>query len=132
MQKLMDDVIAFHKALAPELVADGPRLQSHSRAKARSDWLIEEATELLEAKSIYEQADAYIDSIYFAVGGLMELGIDPQPLWDIVHGANMAKIWPDGSVHRRDDGKVVKPDGWADPAPLLQAEVQRQIDAAYS
>lgn len=129
MQHLIGDVTAFHRALAPELITDAPRLQPPERANARADWLIEEAEELRVAKTIAEQADAYIDSIYFAIGGLADLGVDPQPLWDIVHAANMAKIWPDGSVRRREgDGKIVKPSNWVDPGPLIEAEILRQIE----
>jgi len=29
-------------------------------------------------------------------------------------------------VIRRDDGKILKPDGWRDPGPLLLDEVARQ------
>jgi predicted HAD superfamily Cof-like phosphohydrolase len=126
----MSNVVAFHKALAPELIAKTPRLQPVERRNARADWLIEEANELREAETIYDQADAYIDSIYFAIGGLVDLGVDPQPLWDIVHGANMAKIWPDGSIQRRVDGKVIKPRGWVDPTEALRAEIDRQIGLA--
>ena len=39
----------------------------------------------------------------------------------------MAKLWPDGRAHHRPgDGKVMKPEGWQDPGPLLQAEIERQ------
>jgi len=127
MKNLIADVRAFHKALAPELIAYIPRLQPSDRANARADWLVEEAEELRVATTIYDQADAYIDSIYFAIGGMVDLGIDPQPLWDIVHGANMAKIWPDGSIQRRADGKIIKPKGWVDPTEALRNEVGRQI-----
>lgn len=130
MKNLIANVIAFHKALAPELIAKVPRLQPVERRNARANWLIEEANELREAETIYDQADAYIDSIYFAIGGLVDLGVDPQPLWDIVHGANMAKIWPDGSIQRRVDGKVIKPRGWVDPTEALRAEIDRQIGLA--
>ncbi len=130
MKNLIADVCAFHAALAPELIAETPRLQPPERANGRADWLTEEADELREATTIYDQADAYIDSIYFAIGGLVDLGIDPQPLWNIVHAANMAKIWPDGTVKRRADGKVQKPPTWKDPTEALQEEVNRQIAEA--
>lgn len=35
--------------------------------------------------------------------------------WAEVHGSNMAKLQPDGTVLRREDGKVIKPDGWLPP-----------------
>ncbi|MEQ8840038.1 MAG: hypothetical protein RIB98_03580 [Acidimicrobiales bacterium] len=43
----------------------------------------------------------------------------------IVHGANMQKV-VDGRVIRRDDGKILKPDGWRDPGPRLLDEMRRQ------
>jgi len=82
-------------------------LQPADRVEKRASWLEEEAQELREAKTIAEQADAYIDSIYFALGGLVELGVRPGEIWDLVHGANMAKVWPDGTVRRREDTKIV-------------------------
>lgn len=32
-----------------------------------------------------------------------------------VHRSNMAKVWPDGKVHYRPDGKVAKPESWTPP-----------------
>jgi predicted HAD superfamily Cof-like phosphohydrolase len=67
-----------------------------------------------------------LDIIYFAVGGLVELGIKPEALWNIVQNANMAKLH-DGKAVYHPDGKVKKPDDWQEPEPLLRAEVERQI-----
>lgn len=122
------DVHAFHAAF-DHPASFRPVLQEETRRLARADWLQEEVDELREATSIMLQADAYIDLIYFAVGGLVEMGIDPAPLWDIVHGANMAKIHPDGTVQRREDGKIIKPEGWVPPDAALVAEIERQINA---
>jgi len=107
-----------------------PTVQPEDRAHKRGKWIVDEVDELQEATTLMEQADAYIDIIYFAVGGLVELGINPGPLWDIVHGANMAKRQPDGSVLRREDGKIIKPDSWVAPDAALHAELERQIAAA--
>lgn len=43
------------------------------------------------------------------------LGIPFDAVWDAVHTANMAKVWPDGTVHYREDGKVLKPPNWSPP-----------------
>ncbi len=40
--------------------------------------------------------------------------MDGDKIFDIVHAANMRKF-PDGVVLRREDGKVLKPDGWVGP-----------------
>lgn len=45
---------------------------------------------------------------------------------DLVHEANMRKKFPDGKFHRREDGKVIKPDGWTEPNIL--EEIKRQCE----
>lgn len=121
------DVHDFHR------VFDHPRnftptMQPHSRKEARADWIDEEVRELREASTLFDAADAYLDIVYFAIGGLVEMGINPGELWRIVHGANMAKVQPDGSVKRREDGKIIKPEGWVPPDNDLKAEIARQLE----
>jgi predicted HAD superfamily Cof-like phosphohydrolase len=61
------------------------------------------------------------------LGTLVEMGVQPEALFEIVHEANMSKLWPDGKVHvRESDGKVVKPPTWQDPYPLLAAAITQQ------
>lgn len=120
------DVHEFHR------VFDHPRnftptMQPHSRKEARADWIDEEVRELREASTLFDAADAYLDIAYFAIGGLVEMGVNPGELWRIVHGANMAKVQPDGSVKRREDGKIIKPEGWTPPDEDLKAEIARQL-----
>lgn len=127
LNKAFADVHLFHITF-DHPTSDIPRMQPIERALARADWLIEEANELKDATTIFEQADAYIDSIYFAIGGLVDMGINPSPIWELVQAANMAKLQPDGTVARREDGKIIKPTGWIAPDALIEAEIQRQID----
>jgi predicted HAD superfamily Cof-like phosphohydrolase len=127
----MTDIREFHEVFARTPHPTVPTMQTPFQANRRATWIEEEAQEVRDATDIASQADGYIDVIYFAMGGLDELGIDPSPLWDIVHQANMAKRQPDGSVSRDPvTFKTLKPEGWVAPEPLLRAEVQRQIDAA--
>lgn len=123
---MYEDVHAFHAAFGHP-AHRSPVLQTDDRVNARRDWIAEEVDELGDALTIVDQADAYIDIIYFAIGGLVEIGVDPTNLWDIVHRANMAKVQPDGSVQRRPDGKIIKPEGWQAPEPQLVAEIERQV-----
>ena len=44
-----------------------------------------------------------------------QLGIPLGAVFDEVHAANMRKVGPDGTVTRRPDGKVIKPEGWKGP-----------------
>ena len=125
MDKAWRDVYDFHEAFGVP-VRDIPAFMPPERAQKRVLWMEEEIGEFIEAENIEEQADAMIDLIYFALGTLVEIGVQPQALFDIVHGANMQKLWPDGSPHYNSDGKVIKPSGWTDPEPLLRAELERQ------
>ncbi len=129
MKNAYQDVHDFHRVFSHPANFT-PVLQPDGRKHARADWIAEEVQELRDATTVMDQADAYIDIIYFAIGGMVEIGVDPGPLWDIVHGANMAKVQPDGSVKRRADGKIVKPEGWEAPDDKLRAEIERQGDHA--
>jgi predicted HAD superfamily Cof-like phosphohydrolase len=90
----------------------------------------EGATEFPEAMQQYhgsrssvdlaEVIDAVIDTIVVCVGALHSIGIDPQAAWDAVHKTNLAKIDPEtGKVRKREDGKVLKPEGWKSPTKAL-------------
>ena len=110
--------------------ADRPTKMEPERALKRYHWMLEEINEFLEADEIVEQADAMIDVMYFALGTLVEMGIRPDALFQIVQDANMGKLWPDGKPHYNAEGKTIKPKGWEDPHEKLKAEIERQARAA--
>jgi len=120
-----DQVAEFHSCFRHP-VAEHPQLLKSPRADVRVSWMREEIDEFVESTDVVDQADAMIDLIYFALGTLVEMGVRPGPLFDIVHSANMAKLWPDGSPRVREDGKTIKPPTWRDPAEALRAEIERQ------
>lgn len=109
-------------------VAEFPKQLDHDRAVKRYHWMLEEITEFIEANEIVEQADAMIDVIYFALGTLVEMGIRPDSLFDIVQAANMSKLWPDGKPHYDAEGKTIKPVIWEDPHSKLEVEIRRQYE----
>ena len=116
----------FHltfKQPAPER----PAMLTPERVKARADWSAEEVQEFRDATTLTEQVDSALDRIYFALGDLVEMGIEPSALFDLVQGANMAKVWPDGKPHFREDGKVIKPEGWVSPDAAIEAEIARRV-----
>jgi predicted HAD superfamily Cof-like phosphohydrolase len=121
----------FHKAFGHP-VADAPTPLPRERREVRASWLHEEATEFEDAETLVDQVDACLDGIYFNLGNLVELGVLPQSIMDIVHGANMGKMHLiDGEyrVVKNEVGKVVKPDNWQrDFAPegKITQEVSRQ------
>ncbi|MCL2030164.1 MAG: hypothetical protein FWG93_01330 [Oscillospiraceae bacterium] len=126
MDRCWEAVAEFHRAFGSPR-EDAPHLLTPERVAERAGWLREEVAELEEAGTVEEQADAMIDLMYFALGTMVEMGVRPARLFEIVHEANMRKRWPDGTVHTRaEDGKVVKPPGWKDPGPMIEAEIHRQ------
>ena len=120
-----NEVKAFHEAFGHP-VSDTPTSLTLERANKRYAWMLEEINEFLDAvknQDIVEQADAMIDTIYFALGTLVEMGVQPAILFDIVQIANMSKLWADGKPHYNEVGKVIKPEGWQDPHEKLQEAI---------
>jgi predicted HAD superfamily Cof-like phosphohydrolase len=59
--------------------------------------------------------DDDIDLFVVTVGSLLSQGVDIHGAIAEVNRANMAKVWPDGTMHRDANGKIVKPEGWTAP-----------------
>lgn len=104
-------------------IAQTPCLLLEKRVVVRGRWMQEELDEFYDANNLYEQADAMIDLIYFALGTLVEMGIEPDKIFEIVHNANMSKLWPDGTPHYNKDGKTIKSAEWEDPDPLIRSAI---------
>lgn len=86
----------------------------------------DEIDELEEAETVHDQADALVDAIYYICDFAATHGINLDPVFEIVHQANMQKV-VDGKVIHRGDGKILKPEGWEDPGPKVEEELQRQM-----
>ncbi|MGA1199788.1 MAG: hypothetical protein ACO36I_25110 [Candidatus Latescibacterota bacterium] len=119
-----EQVREFTKACNDELPNTPQKMTSEGIAFIRQ-MVNDEMDELEESQNVTEQADALVDAIYYICDFAVRNGINLDPLFDIVHGANMQKV-VNGKVIRRDDGKILKPEGWEDPAPKLNAEMARQ------
>ena len=88
--------------------------------------------ELLDAGSIIEQADALVDAIYYLCDCAVKHGLNLDPLFEIVHRANMEKL-VDGKAMKDNRGKVLKPEGWVAPDEDLQLELERQqLDGSWA
>lgn len=76
----------------------------------------EEFIELRDAKDQAEQLDALIDILVVTVGAIHSMGANGEGAWNEVMRTNFAKIDDEtGKVRKREDGKVLKPDGWKPP-----------------
>ena len=79
----------------------------------------EEANELADAITAHDQVetvDALIDILVVTIGALHSMGADAEAAWKEVMKTNFAKIDREtGKVRKREDGKVLKPQGWTPP-----------------
>jgi len=66
-----------------------------------------------EAKA--ELAKELADLLYVVYGTAEELNIPLEQVFKVVHDSNMSKVWDDGTVHYRTDGKVLKPPTYIAP-----------------
>jgi len=76
----------------------------------------EEFQELLDSTTAKDDLDALIDILVVTIGAIHSLGADAEGAWKEVMRTNFAKIDKDtGKVRKREDGKVLKPQGWTPP-----------------
>lgn len=82
-----------------------------------------ELLEAIDAGDNVEVLDALIDILVVVIGAGNSLGFDMEGAWNEVMDTNFAKIDPEtGKVRKREDGKVLKPEGWKPPnlAPFIK------------
>jgi predicted HAD superfamily Cof-like phosphohydrolase len=76
----------------------------------------EEVQELDDSTTREDDVDALIDIMVVTIGALHSIGVDVEGAWKEVHDSNMAKVDAGtGAVLRREDGKILKPEGWQPP-----------------
>jgi predicted HAD superfamily Cof-like phosphohydrolase len=118
MKNLLNDVAAFHKACDVPIL-EVPTIPPMARQELRLDLISEEYRETINAlgeANIVAIADGIADLIYVLVGTALEYGIPLDRVWNEVQRTNMTKIDINtGKVRKREDGKVLKPDGWKAP-----------------
>lgn len=97
-----------------------PTFADRDLRNLRWDLLNEEVNEYFDAELADDQveaADGLADIIVIAYGTLLAYYGKEKTLriLDEVGRSNLDKIGPDGTVARRDDGKILKPEGWRGP-----------------
>jgi predicted HAD superfamily Cof-like phosphohydrolase len=84
--------------------------------KLYKNLLEEELDELFQAQTATDELDALIDIMVVAIGAIHSMGANGEAAWDEVMKTNFAKVdWATRKVVKRQDGKVLKPPGWAPP-----------------
>lgn len=83
-----------------------------------------------EVTPLVDEVDALTDLLYFTYGSFVMLGVDPTEIFNIVHRANMGKVFPDGKPHYHPvTGKVLKPANWEQkyaPEARILNEIEKQ------
>ena len=74
------------------------------------------ALEILDVENDVNILDALIDILVVTTGAIHSMGADAEGAWKEVMRTNFAKIDREtGKVRKREDGKVLKPQGWTPP-----------------
>jgi len=114
MSKTFTDVQMF-------MMASGQSLNSNNEEQAQlyRKLIDEEYQEFCEARineDEVETLDACFDMMWVIIGYMLSKGYDVENAWDEGARSNLAKIdRVTGKVIKRDDGKILKPDGWKKP-----------------
>ena len=109
---MYNDVVKFIEACDQQKTEDNAILYAKL--------IDEEYEELREAcfdDNNTERLDACMDLIWVILGYCHMKGFDVDGAWKEVARSNLSKIDPTtGKVIKREDGKVLKPEGWTPPS----------------
>ena len=114
MSKTFTDVQMF-------MLASGQSLNTNNEEQSQlyHHLINEEYNEFIKARNEnddVETLDAGFDMMWVIIGYMLSKGYDVENAWDEGAKSNLAKIdSATGKVIKRDDGKVLKPDGWKKP-----------------
>jgi predicted HAD superfamily Cof-like phosphohydrolase len=118
MSKVFTDVAVFLKAVGQEIPST-PQKTVSDQAQLYKKLIKEEYEEFWEAEAVsddVEEIDACFDMMWVIVGYMKSRGWDCENIWDEGAKSNLSKIDPvSGKVIRREDGKILKPEGWKPP-----------------
>lgn len=117
MSKVFTDVEVFLNAVGQNPPPFNANESDQSKLYAKL--IAEEYAEFCEAiidNDDTEKADACFDMIWVIVGYMRSRGWNCEEIWDEGAKSNLSKIDPStGLVKRREDGKILKPEGWQPP-----------------
>ena len=98
--------------------------ENQTQYKMYLDLIDEEVQELKDSTTPEGDLDALIDILVVTIGAIYSMGANAEGAWREVMATNLAKIdRVTGKVRKREDGKVLKPEGWT--APNLKSYLHR-------
>jgi len=116
MQKQIKMVEFFHTKFK-QTQNERPTLLSKKESLLRYNLGKEELDEYIVAageEDLVEVLDALADQLYIIFGTICKHGLQNhiERAFDLVHQNNMSKLGPDGEAVIREDGKIIKPEGF--------------------
>jgi predicted HAD superfamily Cof-like phosphohydrolase len=112
-----NDVEVFMRAAGQSVKKELDTVFTH-QSLLYMDLVKEEFYELASAVrnfDIVETADACADLIWVIEGLCHTLGIPLQQVWNEVARSNHSKVSENGTILKREDGKILKPDTYSPP-----------------
>ena len=117
MSKVFTDVHLFMRAAGQDIPPFNANESDQS--ELYMNLIREEYAELILAKNDSDDTeicDACFDLIWVIVGYMHSRGWNTEDIWDEGARSNISKIDPTtGKVIKREDGKILKPEGWKPP-----------------
>ena len=116
MSNMFQEVKKFQTAVGQN-VSEVPQFPDENERVLRRKLLKEEVEEYFDGEDkddLENVAKELADIIYIVCGTAASYGIPLDRVFNEVHRSNMEKL-VDGKVVRRDDGKILKPEGWTAP-----------------
>lgn len=116
MEKQIKMVEFFHtkfkqtQSITPTLLSSRESMLRYNLGKEELDEYIVAAGE----EDLVEVLDALADQLYIIFGTICKHGLQNhiEKAFDLVHENNMSKLGPDGEAIIREDGKIIKPEGF--------------------
>ena len=116
MEKQIKMVEFFHtkfkqtQSITPTLLSSKESMLRYNLGKEELDEYIVAAGE----EDLIEVLDALADQLYIIFGTICKHGLQNhiEKAFDLVHENNMSKLGPDGEAVIREDGKIIKPEGF--------------------
>lgn len=128
-----DEIFFLFKMMLDEMMELGATVDEAHEIKYAMIKMIAESKDIPQITGvpvevlIGEQADALVDCYYYSLNAAAKKGVNLSKVFNVVHAANMAKRDPTtGKFLKRQDGKIIKPEGWV--APNITAEIKKQIE----
>lgn len=117
MSKVFSDVHVFMNSAGQDIPPFNANRSSQSDLYMKL--IQEEYKELMDAEAVSDDTeicDACFDLMWVIVGYMKSRGWDCEEIWDEGAKSNLSKIDPVTlKVKRREDGKILKPEGWKPP-----------------